>query len=191
LAALVACSFEPRVSLVQTDPWTEEGLRTLNPLCKVPTLELSTGLVLYDSPVIARFLNESSGGKLLPADERSWDALRREALGDGLAEAVIRRYVETLGPSDQRVDKVIRRQEAAISAVLDALESAAPSWTGWPADIGHLAIAAALDYMSLRSPELQWGESRPLLEKWFYDFRRHACMRVAAAPDSGNFRLAE
>lgn len=191
LAALVVCGLESRVSLVQVDPWTEERLRTLNPLCKVPVLELSTGLLLYDSPVIARFLHESSGGKLLPADERAWDALRREALGDSLAEAVIRRYVETLGPSHDRIGKVIRRQEAAISAVLDHLESVALRWAGWPADIGHLAIAAALDYLLVRSPELRWDEGRPLLGKWFCDFRHHPCMRVAAAPGSGNFRLAE
>lgn len=154
------------VELVTIDPWTDEGLRRRNPLCKVPTLTLPEGGALYDSRVICEYL-DGGRGKLFPAiGPARWEALRHQAIGDGLAEAVIRRFVERLGPSNERSDAVARRQEAAVAAALDALEKEASSLAEEPT-IGEVAIAAALVYLSFRSPELAWRQGRPGLAAWF------------------------
>lgn len=189
LAAIVELDLTARVGLVRIDPWTDETLRQHNPACKVPTLLLEDGSALFDSPVIARYLDTLSERTLIPPAPRSWDALRREAIGDGLAEAVIRRFVDRLGPGDPRLDGVVARQEAAITALLDHLE-AAPDWMRAPTDLGHLAIACALDYLDGRSPELAWHAQRRLLAAWFYDFRTNSSMKIAADPDIGIFRAA-
>ncbi|KQQ14143.1 hypothetical protein ASF53_09950 [Methylobacterium sp. Leaf123] len=187
LATIVELDLAARVSLVRIDPWTDETLRRHNPACKVPTLLLDDDSALFDSPVIARYLDTLSGHTLIPSAPRTWDTLRREALGDSLAEAVIRRFVDRLGPHDDRLERVVARQEAAITAILDGLE-AAPDWMRAPTDLGHLAIACALDYLDGRSPDLEWNAQRRLLAAWFYDFRENSSMKIAADPTIGTFR---
>lgn len=190
LATVAELGLEARVGLLRIDPWNDEALRRHNPACKVPTLLLADGSALFDSPVIARYLDALAGNRLLPAGSRHWDALRREALGDALAEAVIRRFVERLGPEGERIARVAARQEAAIAAILDRLE-AEPDWMEAPVDLGHLAIACALDYLDGRSPELGWNAGRGLLAAWFYDFRGRRSMKIAAAPEFGTFCKVE
>ncbi|MEH3116208.1 MAG: glutathione S-transferase N-terminal domain-containing protein [Methylorubrum populi] len=189
LATIAELGLEARVGLVRVDPWTDTALRRDNPACKVPTLLLDDGTALFDSPVIARYLDELAGHRLVPADAGRWDTLRREALGDALAEAVIRRFVERLGPEGERIARVVARQEAAIAAILDRLE-AEPDWMRAPVDLGHLAIACALDYLDGRSPELGWDAGHGLLAAWLRDFRSRPSMTIAAAPESGAFRAA-
>ncbi|CAO4192086.1 glutathione S-transferase family protein [Methylorubrum extorquens] len=187
LAAIIELGLAEQVTLLRVDPWTDETLRQYNPVCKVPTLLLDDGSALFDSPIIARYLDTMSEHTLIPPEARTWDVLRREALGDGLAEAVIRRFVDQLGPHDVRLDRVVARQEAAITAILDRLE-AAPDWMQAPIDLGHLAIACALDYLDGRSPELEWNAQRCLLAAWFHDFRARPSMKIAADPIIGTFQ---
>jgi glutathione S-transferase len=168
-----------RVEFEAVDPWSDEALRRLNPLCKVPTLVLEDGTTaLYDSVVIGRYLVELGGGGLIPPPPAAWEALRHEALGDGLAEAVIRRHVEGLGPESERSSQVRRRQEAAIAAALNELDRLAR-----PAEreitIGHVATAAALTYLSFRSPEIAWREGRDALSQWFATFSQRPSVRAA------------
>src|SRR5258708_40287954 len=44
-----------------------EVLSALNPLTRIPTLQLNTGEVLFDSSLICEYLDEFSDGGLLPA----------------------------------------------------------------------------------------------------------------------------
>lgn len=154
------------VEISQINPWADESLRARNPLCKVPTLIVADGLAIFDSRVICEYL-DGGAGKIVPAvGPRRWQSLRRQAIGDGLAEAVIRRYVERLGPVNDRSDVVANRQEAAIRAALDVLEAEASLLEHQPT-VGEIAIAAALIYLGFRSPELAWREGRPRLALWF------------------------
>ena len=165
-----------RVEFVATDPWTDETLRASNPLCKVPTLALPDGGALYDSRVICEYLNDQGGGDLVPAaGGPRWRALRHQALADGLAEAVIRRHVEGLGPPSDRSRAVVARQEAALAAALDALDAeaaAAPERV----TIGEIGTAAALTYLSFRSPDIAWREGRPGLASWYEAFATRPSM---------------
>jgi hypothetical protein len=130
-------------------------LRRTNPLAKVPPLVLPNVASLFDSRVIVQYLCEASGEKLMPLGPPRWNALQREALGDSLAEAVIRRFVERLGPESDRVNKVIARQETAIDHALDWLEGD-PGWMKAAVDVGHVSIGCALEYLTGRSPEIGW-----------------------------------
>ena len=62
-----------------------------NPLSKIPTLVLDNGTVLYDSAVICEYLDHlHNGPKFFPvAFEERMTALRRQALGDGLLDALV------------------------------------------------------------------------------------------------------
>ena len=63
-----------------------------NPLGKVPALVRDDGSVLYDSTVICQYIDTLHGAPRLfpPEGEALWQALRRNALGDGLGQAVCR-----------------------------------------------------------------------------------------------------
>jgi glutathione S-transferase len=64
-----------------------------NPLGKLPCLLLQDGGVLYDSRVICEYLDsQHDGHKLFPAaGPARWEALRRQALGDGICDAALLR----------------------------------------------------------------------------------------------------
>src|SRR5436309_690878 len=79
-----------------------------NPLSKIPTLVLDNGTVLYDSSVICEYLDHlHDGSKLfpLPLEERM-TALRRQALGDGLLDALV------LWRGDNPLDRHIHHRAA-------------------------------------------------------------------------------
>jgi len=179
-------ALERAVEMRIIDPWTDESLRAANPLCKVPTLQRNDGTTLYDSRVICEYLNEFAGGPLLArSGPERWDALRRQALGNGLAEAVIRRHVETLDAPGERRDSVVRRQDAAIVAALEELEREGARTPGRGFDLGDVAVVVALGYFQFRSPDLAQTHLRPLLRSWLASLeRRPSCIatRIAALP---------
>ena len=188
--AAIELGLAERIELVLTDPWTAADLRGSNPLAKVPVLELPDGVALYDSPVICEFLDSyavseglrSEAGRIFPQrGPQRWRSLRRQALGDGLAEAVIRRFVELRRPDGQRSDAVIARQEAAIAAALDVLEQEAASLFETPS-IGEIAIACALGYYDFRHPEAGWRGGRPDLARWFAVFDARPAMQATRPP---------
>jgi glutathione S-transferase len=81
-----------------------EGLAPENPLMKVPSLVTDDGQTLFDSSVICEYLdNLASRGKLFPAaGPARWTALRQQALGDGILDALILCRYETVRPDDKR-----------------------------------------------------------------------------------------
>src|SRR5215212_3222203 len=88
-AALAGLSDRIMIENADTmDP--NEALRTQNPLGKVPTLLLENGEALYDSRVIVEFLDAlAGGGRLIPAGWARFEALRQQALADGLMDAAL------------------------------------------------------------------------------------------------------
>src|SRR5687767_7451184 len=78
------------LELVDVAP-VDNPVNAHNPLGKIPTLLLDDGAALYDSRVIAEFLDQASPlGRLLPADVRERVQVRRwEALADGVVDAGI------------------------------------------------------------------------------------------------------
>ena len=131
-----------------------------NPLGKVPCLRLADGELLYDSPVICRYLGQNSA--LYPAGAAEWRALRREALADGLLDAAILiRYETHIRPEDRQWQGWIDGQMAKIRAALTAMEADTPN--GAQPDIGDLATACALFYLDFRVPRFDWRGDHPRL----------------------------
>jgi glutathione S-transferase len=175
-----------RVEETAIDPWTDPEMRRLNPLAKVPALLLDDGSAIYDSPVICEYLDEMRGGKFFPRPtlfseaKGKWRALTLQALGDGLADAAVRRFVERRKAEALRDEKVIARQDEAIVAALAVLERASVRFPEEPT-IGEVASACALGYLDLRSPGQEWRGTHPRLAAWYEDFARRPSM-MATAP---------
>src|ERR1700679_1522112 len=85
-----------------TTPHAE--LMKINPLGKIPTLELEDGTVVYDSSVIIEYLDTlHTGAKLCPS---AWPerltALRRHALGQGMLDSALPLLGEGFRPPERQ-----------------------------------------------------------------------------------------
>ena len=100
-----------------------------NPLGKIPCLVTDDGLVLYDSRVICEYLDGlHDGPKMFPvAGPARWQALRRQAEGDGVLDAgVLTRYETFLRPEERRWPEWIAGQRRPRSAGRSMRSSARP-----------------------------------------------------------------
>jgi glutathione S-transferase len=167
-AELLGLSDRIRIEPASTaDP--NDSLRIQNPLGKIPTLILADGSSLYDSRVIADYLDHlSGGGRLIPADpDQRFAALRLQALGDGVNDAALLiRYETATRPAALRDPEAIALQQGKIDRALATLEAVPPAG---PPDIGQIALACALGYLDLRF-EGAWRQTHPRLAAWLADF---------------------
>jgi glutathione S-transferase len=170
------------VTPVPTDPHRE--LAGENPLVKVPSLTTDDGTVLFDSPVICEYLDTlHSGAKLVPpAGAARWQALRLEALGDGILDAALLvRYETALRPEEKRWPEWIDGQLFKMRSGVAALERDAASLAG-PLTIGQVTVGCALGYLDFRFAHEDWRGKHPLLAAWFKEFAARPAMRETAPP---------
>jgi glutathione S-transferase len=159
-----------RITVVATstmDP--QDPVRSVNPLGKIPVLELEDGTALFDSRVIVEFLDHlAGGGRLLPLDGPArFATLTMQALADGLTEAALLQVYELrLRDETERSSKWMELQAGKVSRSLAALETAPPSDA---VDLGAIAVACALGYLDLRFGG-EWRRDHPRLVEWLDHF---------------------
>lgn len=160
-----------RIEIVDADTMSpEDSIRQQNPLGKIPALLLENGEALYDSRVIVEYLDFlAGGGRLFPAGEARFIALREQALADGIMDAsLLQVYEGRFRPQDKHEQKWLAHQAGKVERGLSYAEAhlSAPA-----ADlhIGHIALACALGYLDLRFAG-QWRETHPKLVAWLADF---------------------
>ena len=161
------------------------AVRRVNPLAKIPALVLDTGEALYDSPVICEYLDSlGTGPTLLPAaGPARWTALRRQALGDGVADAAFNIVMEHRRPEAQRSTEWLDRWARAVHGAADALEQElAHGALGF--DLGAIALSAAFGYVDFRLPQIDWRAGRPRLTEAFAELAARPSF-VATAPPKG------
>jgi glutathione S-transferase len=162
-------------------PKDSAEFRRINPLGKIPALVLDDGSALFDSPVICEYLNQFGGGKFFPGmslwrqNSGRWKALGLQALGDGIADAVVARVVEGRQPAPNEAQ--IAHHMAAVEAGLDSLERV--KFAEFPT-IGEIAVACAIGYIELRLPGLDWRATRPRLAAWYAKFCEYPAMKATA-----------
>ncbi|MGN7771055.1 glutathione S-transferase N-terminal domain-containing protein [Phyllobacterium sp. 22552] len=137
-----------------------------NPLGKIPTLILDDGKAIFDSRVITQYLNRLSGNKLFPRNaEKRLEAEQLESIADGLCDVLLAHvYERRFRPEEKIYEPWLDRQWVKAVRVLDVL-NAAPPRLGKKLHGGHIALAAALAYASLRF-EGKWEKGRSKLTRW-------------------------
>jgi glutathione S-transferase len=150
----------------------DEPLRQQNPIGKIPTLILENGDALYDSRVIVEYLDHLAGsGRIIPTGAARFDALRLQALADGIMDATLLMVYEgRWRPKDRHEPKWLEHQAGKVKRCLDAAEAEA---SAPPAEfhIGHVALACALGYLDLRAGG-RWRDTHPKLVAWLADFEK-------------------
>jgi glutathione S-transferase len=182
IAALVALGESPQLVPADTlDP--ADPIRDKNPLGKIPMLETDEGECIYDSAVIAAWLDaRAGGGRIIPLDPPArFRALVLEALADGLTEAaVLTIYEGRFREERERSAKWLAHQGGKIERALARLEQAPPELTETP-DIGQIAVACALGYLDLRFSG-EWRADHPRLVAWLDAFAKKVPAFAATAP---------
>jgi glutathione S-transferase len=155
------------LEFIEENVWSPDTKVTaFNPLTKVPTLILDDGEPLYDSHVIAEYLDTLPGATFLPKDARARALVRRdEALGDGIADAGILCRLERQRDPARQDPAWIARQMGKVEAGIRAVSRVAASRKGAPMTLGDIACACALLWVGFRMPELAWRKD-PALKAW-------------------------
>lgn len=137
-----------------------------NPLSKIPTLVLPDGRTLFDSPVICEYLDALAGGGRLfpPAGDERWQALRWQALGDGLLDALILWRNER--ERELPLAALLEAFEQKTRATLALLEHESSALAVAPWGIGQITMACALGYLDFRFGDLGWRALAPRLAGW-------------------------
>ncbi|NOU00525.1 MAG: glutathione S-transferase [Gallionella sp.] len=144
-----------------------------NPLARIPALILDDETCVFDSPVIAEYLDTLNDTPILIPRN---DALARmrvkrwEALADGIMDSAVVVRTECLRPAEkQDADIIIRHNNAithALEFIADQLGQA--QWCeGSFITLGDLALASALIYLDLRQLDRNWRKKHPNLAIWF------------------------
>jgi glutathione S-transferase len=147
-----------------------DPLRQQNPLGKIPTLILENGETLYDSRVILEYLDHlAGGGKIIPAGEARFAALRLQALADGIMDAAILQVYENRWRDESRREpKWVEHQVGKVGRALAHAE-AHHSTPAQRQDVGTIALACVLGYLDLRF-EGRWRKDHPKLVAWLDAF---------------------
>jgi glutathione S-transferase len=141
-----------------------------NPLGKVPCLLLDDGEAIYDSRVIAEYVDTLSPvGKLIPTESRERATVKTwEALADGIKDAgILARLEATLRPPEQQSPVWVDRQIGKIKAALEQMsrELGENSWChGNQMTLADIAAGCALGYLLFRFPNIAWQAQYPNLD---------------------------
>jgi glutathione S-transferase len=156
-----------------------------NPLSKLPTLVLDDGTVLYDSPVICEYLDHlHNGPKLFPVSlPERMTALRRQALGDGLLDALLLWRGELSRPPEQRSEPYLNSFSVRNEATLASLDRETPALEASAWSIGHIAIGCAVAYLDFRFVDRPWRSDFPRLAAWHATFAARASVRATEPVD--------
>jgi glutathione S-transferase len=143
----------------------------INPLGKVPALEIEDGSILVDSRIIIDFLEglAEDETKLIPVDfvERR-EVLQIEAIALGLVETSVELRIELYRKNPAAHDpNWISRLEQQIGSALTWLENCNPSplLCGSKLSLPDITTVAAYTYLRNKLPDLVLEGKYPSLEK--------------------------
>jgi glutathione S-transferase len=161
-----------------TEPHWE--LMKINPVGKIPTLELPDGTAVYDSPVIIEYLDTlHDRPKLYPA---AWPerltALRRHALGQGMLDTALSLLAEGFRPDERQSGPHQELWRAKLVACVAALEEEAEALGTSRFTVGHLTIGVALAYLDFRFAALAWRDNHPKLTAWHETFNARPAVQA-------------
>lgn len=171
------------IELVAANPWPEPAaIVAVNPLGKVPVLVTGAGLALYDSPVICEYLDALvERPRLIPAiGDARWQALRMQALADGILDAAVSIVLERRRPEAERSTMSQKRASEAIRRGVQSLAASLGTPLG-TLDLGQLAAAVAIGYLQFRLPDMDFGAGQAVVRDWWDEVGRRPSF-VATAP---------
>jgi len=154
--------------------WSAETkIASSNPLGKVPCLVMEDGSTMYDSRVIAEYLDTLTPVcKLLPPNSRDRANVKVwEALADGVLDAAVLAYLErTWRPAEQQSQAWFDRQMGKVHgglAVMAENLGEQPFCMGIHYTLADVAVGCTLGWLAFRFPDIAWRDTYPNLARLF------------------------
>lgn len=159
--------------LVLEDVWSETTtIQQSNPLGQVPCLMMDDGGAMFDSRVIAEYLDTLTPvGRLMPTSGRERAEVKCwEALADGLLDAAILVRMEKKRPVRQQSPEWIKRQWSKVDAALKSMSAGLGEslyCVGGHYSLADVSVGCALGWLEFRFPETNWKAHHPELLRLF------------------------
>ena len=168
-AAVIELGLDDRVEIVEVPirlpKDSKPDVEAVNPLGKIPVLELDGGQLVADSPVIVAYLDALAGDRLIPSGEGRWRVLTLEALADGCMDAGFVLRMEQLKDEARRDPAEVAAYTAKVTRTLDRLDQE-PHWLADDFNVGQLALVCALEWIVFRALVADPLGGRPRLNAW-------------------------
>lgn len=177
----------PHTYLVDAPREPGSQVARANPLGRIPALILDDESCVFDSPVIADYVDSLNDTPvLIPRGDTlaKMRVKRWEALADGIMDSAVVVRNEMLRASDKQDTDTITRHNLAISRSLAhaAHQLNQQEWCeGSALTLADLAMASALIYLDLRQAERNWREPHANLAEWFTRISARASVRATLA----------
>lgn len=159
----------------------------VNPLGRIPALVLDDESCVFDSPVIAEYLDTLNDTPILIPrhDATARMRVRRwEALADGIMDSAVLVRTEVIRPVERQSADVLRLHNDNISRALAyaAQQLGERIWCeGDGISLADLALVSALLYLDLRQAERDWRGAHPGLARWFTRISERNSVRTSLA----------
>jgi glutathione S-transferase len=166
--------------------WEPNDLHAINPLAKVPALQLDDGRVLVSSPLIADYVDAKHPlPRFIPEDLEDRTEVRRwEALADGVMEAVSAvMYEQRFHEEGKRSHLWFERQQKKWQSALRMLESMLGdrAWcVGDRMTLADIALASHIGFIQLRVPQYCPKDAYPRLTRLWQTMEQRDSFRQTA-----------
>jgi len=156
----------------------------VNPLGRIPALILDDETCVFDSSVIAEYVDTLSDDPILIPRNDTWARMRVkrwEALADGIMDSAVAVRTEAIRPADLQNTEAIALHNRAISRALEyvAEQLGEREWCeGTAISLADLALVSALIYLDLRQAERDWRGAHSNLARWFEKMNKRASIRT-------------
>ena len=170
--------------------WEPNELHHVNPLGKVPALQLDDGRVLISSPLLAEFIDSRyPSPRLIPEDFEARIEVRRwEALADGSMDAVSATLYEMRFHDEaKRSEAWLNRQRKKFESGFETLEAmlGGRRWcVGDGMSLADVAVACHLGFINLRVPQYFPKDKYPGLARLWRTMEDRDSFKKTALPRS-------
>ena len=171
------------------DPPREPGslVVRVNPLGRIPALILDDETCVFDSPVIAEYVDSLNDNPILIPRDNALARMRVkrwEALADGIMDSAIAVRNERIRPEEKQEPANVTLHNNAISRALDyaSISLGNDAWVnGEEISLGDLALFSTLVYLDLRQPERDWRTPHPNLAYLFDQIAQRPSAKTSLA----------
>lgn len=159
-----------------------ETLLEINPLGKIPCLQLNDGSPLYDSEVILRYLDHEFGARRLFGENGyNWKNECQLSLINGLLDSAVALRQEQMRELEGKRSLfwTARFEQALLRGLKEVEQSGvmvSPQLT-----IQQIGLACLLEYLDFRHSDLQWRKVVPAIGAWLSGFE-HLSMMTSTRP---------
>ncbi|MEC4727252.1 glutathione S-transferase N-terminal domain-containing protein [Shewanella sp. D64] len=159
-----------------------ETLLEINPLGKIPCLQLNDGSPLYDSEVILRYLDHEFGAsRLFGENGYNWKNECQLSLINGLLDSAVALRQEQMRELEGKRSLfwTARFEQALLRGLKEVEQSGvmvSPQLT-----IQQIGLACLLEYLDFRHSDLQWRKVVPAIGAWLSGFE-HLSMMTSTRP---------